>query len=77
MLGRTARTSSGSEVDDGAGEVITPDGFEGYIARLGELLAKAGPPDLGEIAARAGAHGMEVDPAAIPVLAAEHDLRLP
>jgi quercetin dioxygenase-like cupin family protein len=58
-------------------EVITPAGFEGYFARLGELLGGGGPPDLGGIAALATQYGMHVDPTSIPALMAEHDLRLP
>lgn len=58
-------------------EVITPAGFEGYFARLGELLGGGVRPDFAEIATLPGAYGMEVDAASIPALMAEHDLRLP
>jgi quercetin dioxygenase-like cupin family protein len=57
-------------------EVITPGGFERYFERLGEILAVDGPPDLQALAAVAAEHGLEVDPASVPRLAAEHGLRL-
>ena len=57
-------------------EVITPGGFEDYFARLGEILATDGPPDLERLAANAAEFGLEVDPASVPRLAQAHGLRL-
>ena len=57
-------------------EVVTPAGFERYFERLAELLAVDGPPDLEALAAVAAEHGLVVDPASGPRLAAQHGLRL-
>src|SRR4051795_8162219 len=42
-------------------EVITPGGFEGYFAELGQLLTRSGPPDLAALADIAERFGMSVD----------------
>jgi quercetin dioxygenase-like cupin family protein len=55
-------------------EVIAPGGFEGYFERLGELLAAGGPPDPAAIGAIAADYDLELDPASIPRLCAEHGL---
>ncbi len=57
-------------------EVVTPAGFERYFERLAEVLAVAGPPDREARAAVAEDHGLVVDPASVPRLAAQHGLRL-
>jgi quercetin dioxygenase-like cupin family protein len=54
-------------------EVVTPGGFETYFEEIGEILA-APRPDmaaLGEVAAR---YGLQMDPASVPRLVAEHGL---
>ena len=56
-------------------EVITPGGFEGYFEELGEILA-APEPDLERVGELAARHGMQLDPASVPRLVAEHGLRL-
>lgn len=55
-------------------EVITPGGFETYFEGLGAILAEPAPDlaALGELAAR---HAVEMDPASVPRLMAEHGLR--
>lgn len=58
-------------------EVLTPGGFEGYFAALGEAFAEGGRPDRDEVAAVADRYGLRLDPATIPVLAREHGLVLP
>ena len=57
-------------------EIITPGGFEGYFARLGEVFTAGGPPDLDLLAAIADRYDMEIDPASIPRLAQTHGLQL-
>ena len=54
-------------------EVITPGGFEGYFAELGELLA-APEPDVGRLTELAARYGLRMDPTSIPRLVAEHGL---
>ena len=58
-------------------EIISPAGFEGYFAGLGEIFAGQGPPDPGRQAELADRYGLDVDRASIPRLAAAHGLRLP
>jgi hypothetical protein len=57
-------------------EVITPGGFEGYFAELGELFAAGGPPDLDRIADIARRYQLDLDPSSIPALVQEHGLVL-
>ena len=54
-------------------EVVTPGGFETYFEGLGEILA-APEPDFGRLGELAARHGLQVDPASIPRLVAEHGL---
>jgi quercetin dioxygenase-like cupin family protein len=56
-------------------EVITPGGFESYFEELGEIL-DAREPDLDRVGELAARHGMQLDLASLPRLAAEHGLRL-
>ena len=58
-------------------EVISPGGFEGYFAELGEVFAVPGPPDPERIAAVAAKYELEIEPASIPRLIQEHALRAP
>ena len=58
-------------------EIISPAGFEGYFAGLGEILAGQGPPDPGRLAELADRYGLDLDRASIPRLAAAHGLRVP
>ena len=58
-------------------EIISPAGFEGYFAGLGEILAGQGPPDPGRLAELADRYGLDLDLASIPRLAAAHGLRVP
>jgi mannose-6-phosphate isomerase-like protein (cupin superfamily) len=55
-------------------EVITPGGFETYFESLGAILGDPEPDlaALGEVAFR---HAVEMDPASVPRLMAEHGLR--
>ena len=56
-------------------ELISPAGFEGYFEQLSELLAAEGsPPDPAKVAVIADRFGLELDPASIPRLCAEHGL---
>lgn len=57
-------------------EVITPGGFEGYFARLAEVLRPGVAPDMGALAAIAGQYGLDLDPSSIPRLTQAHGLRL-
>ena len=57
-------------------EVITPSGFEGYFARLGEVLRSGGEPDPAALAAVAEEYGLDIDLASIPRLAQAHGLQL-
>lgn len=57
-------------------EIISPAGFEQYFAGLADLLAEPGPPDAGKLAALAGRHGLDLDLASIPRLAAAHGLKV-
>ena len=57
-------------------EVITPAGFEGYFARLAEVLRPGTPPDMGALAAIAADYRLDLDPSSIPRLAQAHGLRL-
>jgi mannose-6-phosphate isomerase-like protein (cupin superfamily) len=56
-------------------DVITPGGFETYFEGLGEILA-APEPDLARLGELAARHGVRMDPASVPRLIAEHDLRV-
>ena len=58
-------------------EIISPAGFEGYFARLGEIFAGQGPPDPSRLAELADRYGLDLDRASIPRLAAAHGLRVP
>ena len=58
-------------------EVITPGGFEGYFARMGELTGGGGPPDLDALTEVAVEHGLDLDLASVPRLVQTHGLRLP
>jgi mannose-6-phosphate isomerase-like protein (cupin superfamily) len=58
-------------------ELIVPGGFEAYFAELGEILRRAGPPDLvalGEIAAR---YELKIEPDSIARLASDYGLAVP
>jgi mannose-6-phosphate isomerase-like protein (cupin superfamily) len=56
-------------------EVISPGGFERYFEQLSDLLAAEGsPPDPAKVSAIADHFGLELDPASIPRLTAEHGL---
>jgi mannose-6-phosphate isomerase-like protein (cupin superfamily) len=57
-------------------ELIVPGGFERYFVELGEILGRSGPPDLGALGELGSRYGLDVDPASIPRLAAEHGLEL-
>jgi mannose-6-phosphate isomerase-like protein (cupin superfamily) len=57
-------------------EVITPGGFEGYFAALGEVLAGDGPPDLARLGAVAQRFDLDLDPTSVPRLAQTHGLVL-
>lgn len=57
-------------------DVITPGGFEGYFAGLGELFRSSAIPDMEALGRLAAEYGLEVDPASVPRLAQEHQLRL-
>ena len=58
-------------------EIISPAGFEGYFAGLGEIFGGQSPPDPGRLAELADRYGLELDRASIPRLAAAHGLRVP
>jgi mannose-6-phosphate isomerase-like protein (cupin superfamily) len=58
-------------------EIISPAGFEGYFAGLGEIFAGQGPRDPGRMAELADRYGLDLDLASIPRLAAAHGLRVP
>jgi mannose-6-phosphate isomerase-like protein (cupin superfamily) len=55
-------------------EIISPAGFEGYFAGLGEIFAGQGPPDPGHLAELAERYGLDLDRDSIPRLAAAHGL---
>jgi mannose-6-phosphate isomerase-like protein (cupin superfamily) len=57
-------------------EIVSPGGFEDYWKELVEVLA-AGPPDPEQVGELAGRYGLEMDPASIPDLCAEHGLVFP
>jgi mannose-6-phosphate isomerase-like protein (cupin superfamily) len=57
-------------------EVITPGGFEGYFAALGEVFAVDGPPDLGRLAEVARRFHLELDPTSVQRLTQTHGLVL-
>ena len=57
-------------------EVIAPGGFAQYFRELAPLVSRAGPPDLGGIAALAGRYGVEFDFASLPALLERHRLRI-
>jgi len=57
-------------------EVITPSGFEGYFARLAEVL-RAGPePDMGALSSVASDYDLDIDSASIPRLVQTHGLAM-
>ena len=58
-------------------ELIVPGGFERYFAELDAIFAQPGPPDLAALGELAARYDLEVDPASVPRLAAEHGLRIP
>ena len=58
-------------------EIISPAGFEGYFAGMGEIFAGQGPPDHGRMAELADRYGLDLDRASIPRLAAAHGLFVP
>jgi hypothetical protein len=58
-------------------EIIVPGGFERYFAELDTILNLPGPPDLAALGELAARYEMDVDPASVPRLAADHGLRLP
>ena len=58
-------------------EIISPAGFEGYFAGLGEIFTSQGPPDPGRRAELAERYGLDVDLASVPRLAAAHGLLIP
>jgi mannose-6-phosphate isomerase-like protein (cupin superfamily) len=55
-------------------EIISPAGFEGYFAGLGEIFAGQGPPDPGHLAELADRYGLDLDRDSVPRLAAAHGL---
>jgi mannose-6-phosphate isomerase-like protein (cupin superfamily) len=58
-------------------EIISPAGFEGYFAGLGEIFAGHGPPDPGHLAELAERYGLDLDLTSVPRLAAAHGLLVP
>jgi quercetin dioxygenase-like cupin family protein len=56
-------------------EIISPAGFEGYFAELGEILAGGGPPDAERIGALMAKYELEVDRDSVPGLLEKHGLR--
>jgi mannose-6-phosphate isomerase-like protein (cupin superfamily) len=58
-------------------EIISPAGFEGYFAGLGEIFAGQGPPDPGHLAELAERYGLDLDLTSVPRLAAAHGLLVP
>lgn len=56
-------------------EIISPAGFEGYFAELGEILAGGGPPDPERIGALRAKYELEVDLDSVPGLCEKHGLR--
>ena len=55
-------------------EIISPGGFESYFEQLSELLAAGSPPDPEKVSVIADRFGLELEPASIPRLTAEHGL---
>jgi quercetin dioxygenase-like cupin family protein len=55
-------------------EIITPAGFETYFAEVGEVFAKAGPPDVAALASIAGRYGLRMERETAPELIAKHGL---
>jgi mannose-6-phosphate isomerase-like protein (cupin superfamily) len=55
-------------------EFISPGGFEGYFARISELLAGGGPPDPAAVGQIAADYGLEVDIESVPRLAEQYGL---
>ena len=58
-------------------EIISPAGFEGYFAGLGEIFTGQGPPDAGRLAELRDRYGLDLDLASVPRLAAAHGLLVP
>jgi len=58
-------------------EIISPAGFEGYFAGLGEIFSGQGPPDPGRLAELRDRYGLDLDLASVPRLAAAHGLLVP
>ena len=57
-------------------EVMTPGGFEEYVAQLGRLFDGADEPDESKVAALAAYYGLAIDASSVPRLVREHGLRL-
>jgi hypothetical protein len=56
--------------------VIVPGRFESYFAELGEIMGRAGPPNMQALAALADRYDMVMEVESIPRLAAAHRLDL-
>ena len=56
--------------------MITPGGFEGYFAGLGELFRANPIPDMEALGRLAAEYGLDVDPMSVPRPAEAHQLRL-
>jgi quercetin dioxygenase-like cupin family protein len=57
-------------------ELITPGRFVSYFRDVEPLLGGDGPPDMAAFAEVAARYELDVDPASVPRLAAEHALAL-
>lgn len=57
-------------------EIIAPRGFEGYFARLAEILRPGIEPDMAALGALAADYSLDVDGASVGRLAQAHGLRV-
>jgi quercetin dioxygenase-like cupin family protein len=57
-------------------ELITPGHFVSYFREVEPLLGGDGPPDMAGMAQVAARYELDVDPASVPRLVAEHGLQL-
>jgi hypothetical protein len=57
-------------------EIIMPGGFAEYFRGVKEMYAAGGAPDPAARKALADRFNLSVDPASIPVLVQQHDLRM-
>ena len=58
-------------------ELITPAGFEAYLADLAPILGVAGPPDFAALAAVQARYALTMDMDSTQRLIAEHGLQMP